>query len=125
MRPVQARNDDVETLLTREARSRLPLLRLVRLYLDPGVLFKDASCGSVRARELALTYNRRMRWMLVPYIRRWTAITALFFAGIAPAEAVSLYPAAALAVGCSISIIVVACTVVAYLFLGLSDQGSD
>lgn len=116
-----APKEDVEALLTPEARARLPLRRLLRLYLDPGALFKDASQGSARARELALTYNCRMRWMLVPYIRRWTAITALFFFGIAPAEAVSLYPAAALAVGCSISSIVVACTLLAYLLLALSD----
>ena|SRR5262245_3463921 len=116
-----ARPENVETLLLPEARARLTLLQLLRLYLDPGALFKDASRGPARARELALTYNRRMRWMLVPYMRRWTAITASFFFSIAPAEAVSLYPAAALAVGCSISFIVVACTVVAYLFLGLPD----
>src|SRR5262245_13628463 len=80
---VNARPESVETLATPEARAGLPLLQLLRLYLDPGALFKDASRGSACARERALTYNRRMRWMLVPYIRRWTAITASFFFGIA------------------------------------------
>lgn len=108
---------DVESLLTPEARARLPLLSLLRLYLDPGALFKDASRGSARARELALTYNRRMRWMLVPYIQRWTLISLTFFVGIEPAEAASPIPAAALAVGCSISFIVVVCTALAYLLL--------
>jgi hypothetical protein len=112
-----ARVADVETLLTREARARLPLLLLLRLYLDPGALFKDATRGSARARELALSYNRRMRWMLLPYIRRWTLIAASFFVGIPPAEAASPIPAAALAVGCSISLIVLVCTVSAYLLL--------
>ncbi len=112
-----ARHEDVETLLTREARARLPLLHLLRLYLDPGALFKDASRGSAHARELALAYNRRMHWMLVPYIRRWTLIAASFFLGIAPAEAASPIPAAALAVGCSISLIVVGCTALAYVLL--------
>jgi hypothetical protein len=114
-------NEDVETLLTRDARARLPGLRLLRLYLDPGALFKDATRGPESARRYALTYNRRMRWMLVPYIRRWTTIAATFFFGIAPAEAVSLYPAAALAVGCSISLVVTGCTAVAYFFLGAPD----
>ena len=112
---------DAESLLTPEARAGLPLLQLVRLYLDPGALFKDASRGSARARELALLYNRRMRWMLLPYIRRWTLIAASFCAGIAPAEAASPIPAAALAVGCSISLIVVACMVHAYVFLRAPD----
>jgi hypothetical protein len=116
-----AMDEDVEKLLTREARARLPLRRLLRLYLDPGALFKDASRGSTRARELALVYNRRMRWMLVPYMRRWTLISASSFFGIAPAEAASPIPAAALAVGCSISLIVVGCTVLAYLVLRESD----
>lgn len=113
-----ARHGDVETLLTREARARLPLLHLLRLYLDPGALFKDASRGSARARELAHSYNRRMRWMLVPYMQRWTLIGASFFLGIAPAEAASPIPAAAFALGCSISIIVIGCIAVAYIILG-------
>ena len=108
---------DVESLLTPEARARLSLLSLLRLYLDPGALFKDASQGSAHARELALTYNRRMRWMLLPYLRRWTLIFATFFSGIAPAEAASPIPAAAMAVGCSISFIVVVCTAIAYVLL--------
>src|SRR6185436_18499728 len=92
---------DVETLLTRDARARLPLLALLRLYLDPGALFKDVSRGTAQARSRALDYNRRMRWMLIPYLKRWSMICASFFVGIEPAEAVSLVPAAALAVGCS------------------------
>ena len=119
MRP--ARRKDVETLLTREAREGLPLLALLRLYLDPGALFKDATQGPERERERALSYNRRMRWMLLPYLRRWTAIAGTFFLCIEPAEAASPIPAAALAVGCSISVIVIGCTAVAYLFLGGTD----
>ena len=41
---------EVEVLLKREARSRLPLLRQVLIYLDPFALFKDASSGPTRAR---------------------------------------------------------------------------
>src|SRR3977135_93474 len=90
---------EVETLLTPRAREGLPLLRLLRLYLDPGALFKDASRGPATVRERALDYNRRMRWMLLPYIRRWLLISASFFLGIAPLEAMSLFLAASLAVG--------------------------
>ena len=50
-----------------------------------------------------------------PYLRRWTAIAGAFFLCIEPAEAASPIPAAALAVGCSISMIVIGCTAVVYL----------
>jgi hypothetical protein len=119
MRP--ARQEDVEALLTREARERLPLWLLVRLYLDPGALFKDASRGPAPERARARNYNRRMRWMLLAYLRRWTVIAGVFFLGIAPAEAASPIPAAALAVGCSISLIVLGCTALAYVLLGARD----
>jgi hypothetical protein len=113
---------EVETLLDGEVRSRLPLVRQVLIYLDPFALFKDASHGSAPARESALSYNRAMRWMLLPYIRRWIAITASLALLISPAEAsaqsFSAVPAAALAVGCCIAVTVTACTVAVYLLLG-------
>jgi hypothetical protein len=113
---------EVETLLDGEARSRLPLMRQVFIYLDPFALFKDASHGSAPARERALSYNRAMRWMLLPYIRRWIAITVSFALLISPAEAAaqsfSAVPAAAVAVGCCIAVTVTACTVAVYLLLG-------
>ena len=84
MRPVT--DTEVELLLKRDARSRLPLARQILIYLDPFALFKDASSGPVRARESALTYNRAMRWMLLPYIRRWMAIAASLALLIAPAS---------------------------------------
>jgi hypothetical protein len=117
-------DQEIETLLRREARSRLPLLRQVLIYLDPFALFKDASCGPERVRERALSYNRAMRWILVPYIRRWLAIAASFALLIAPAEAaaaqqaVFAIPMAAVAVGCCVAITVAAVTVTVYLLLG-------
>ena len=111
---------DVEKLLSGEARSRLPLGRQVLLYLDPFALFKDASSG----RERALSYNRAMRWMLIPYIRRWIVIAASFFLALAPAEAAAAQqalfaiPMAAIAVGCCIAVVVCAVTVAVYLLLG-------
>lgn len=122
MRP--AARTEVETLLDGEARSRLPLAHQVLIYLDPFALFKDASSGPAPARARALSYNRAMRWMLVPYIRRWLVIAASLALLIAPAEAAAaqqeLYaiPMAAIAVGCCIAVTIVAVTIAVYLLLG-------
>ena len=89
MRPVV--RPEAETLLDGEARSRLPLARQVLIYLDPFALFKDASSGPAPARARALSYNRAMRWMLVPYIRRWVVIAASLALLISPAEAAAVY----------------------------------
>lgn len=122
MRP--AARPEVETLLDGEARSRLPLAHQVLIYLDPFALFKDASSGPASARARARSYNRAMRWMLVPYIRRWLLIAASLALLIAPAEAAAaqegLYaiPMAAIAVGCCIAVTIVAVTLAVYLLLG-------
>jgi len=119
---------EVEVLLRREARSRLPLMRQVLIYLDPFALFKDASSGPARARESALSYNRAMRWILLPYIRRWVAIAGAMALLISPLEAaaaqqgIAAIPTAALAVGCCIAITVSAVTVAVYLLLGSRDH---
>jgi hypothetical protein len=116
--------DEVESLLNGETRSRLPLARQVLIYLDPFALFKDASRGPERARERALSYNRAMRWMLVPYIRRWILIAASLALLISPAEAAAAQeaafaiPMAAVALGCCIAVTVAAITVAVYLLLG-------
>ena len=120
-------DQDVERLLTREARSSLPLGQLLRLYLDPGALFKDVSRGSAAVRRSALSYNRRMRHLLLPYMRRWLAIAAVLVFAIFPAEALhaqaslSLIPAAAFAVGGSVAVTVIACIAAGYLMLGTRD----
>lgn len=122
MRP--GSHSEVETLLKKEARSRLPLLRQIFIYLDPFALFKDASCGTAQARALAVSYNRAMRWMLVPYIRRWLAIAASLGLMIAPAEAAAAQqaaftiPMAAIAVACCIAITIALVTAAVYLLLG-------
>jgi hypothetical protein len=114
---------DVESLLSRQARESLPLSRQILLYLDPFALFKDASRGSAWQQEMALHYNRAVRWILLPYIRRWITIAATLFLCIAPAEALAarqslfIVPAAAFAVGCCIAITVTFCTLAAYLLL--------
>ena len=122
---MQPKQVDVESLLQRDRRARLPLPRQFVLYLDPFSLFKDASSGSRPVRERALSYNRTMRWVLLTYIRRWVMIAATSFLGIAPAEAmaaqkaVSILPAAALAVGCCIAFTVTIATVAVYFLLGI------
>ena len=117
MRLVQS--GEVEHLLTPEFRSRLNLGQQILLYLDPFLLFKDVAAG----RERALSYNRAMRWMLLPYLRRWLLIAAVLFLGIAPAEALaadtSIVPAAAIAVGFCVAMAVLACIAAAYLMLGV------
>ena len=113
---------EVESLLTREARSRLNLGQQVVLYLDPFVFFKDVGSG----RERALSYNRRMRWLLLPYLRRWLMIAASLFLAIAPAEALAaqatIVPAAAIAVGFCVSVAVLAVIGAAYLMLGVTRR---
>jgi hypothetical protein len=108
----------------------LPLARQLLIYLDPFALFKDASHGPAPARERALSYNRAMRWMLLAYIRRWTAIAGAFFLALAPAEAAAAeqaffaIPMAAIAVGCCIAVVVSGVTVTVYLLLGTRFRSS-
>ena len=117
-------NVDVESLLKRESRAKLPLGQQILLYLDPFRLFKDASCGSETARRLALSYNRALRWILVAYIRRWVMIAATSFLAIAPAEAAAaqarifVIPAAAFAVAACIALTVTVVTIAVYVLLG-------
>ena len=120
--------EDVEGLLERERRAGLPLRRQVLLYLHPFSLFKDASRGTLLQRELALAYNRAMRWMLLPYLRRWSAIGACLLLAVEPIEAMAaqssyfMLPAAAVAVGACVSAAVVACTAAGYLLLSRTPR---
>jgi hypothetical protein len=116
---------DVEQLLSCELRARLPLARQLLLYLDPFAFFKDASSGTAMVREHNLSYNRAMRWLLVPYLRRWVLIAGALFLAIAPAEAMAaghslIFVPAALAVGFCIAATVAVCIATAYLLLGIS-----
>ena len=119
MRP----QDDVEILLTRQARARLPLARQLLLYLDTFAFFKDSSRGPAYLQEMALAYNHGLRWLLASYLRRWLMIAASLFIAIDPAQAlaaqISYVPAAAFAVGCCVAVTVTVCTAVAYILLGL------
>ena len=103
---------DVEQLLRRELRARLPLRQQLLLYLDPFAFFKDASSGTALVRASNLSYNQAMRWLLVPYLRRWLFIAATLFLTIAPAEA--------MAVAFCIAATVAFCIATAWLLLGMS-----
>ena len=116
---------EVEQLLSCELRARLPLARQLLLYLDPFAFFKDASRGTTLVRERNLSYNRGMRWLLVPYLRRWLLIAGALFLGIAPAEALAAEASlvivpAALAVAFCVAATVAFCIATAYLLLGIS-----
>ena len=115
---------DLESLLTREGRARLPLRHLLLLYLNPFALFMDASLGPAWRREQALSHNRAWRPFLLSYIRRWLLIAAGSLLGIASAEALAAHvplfiiPAAGFGIACSVAITVAACTSATYLLLG-------
>lgn len=121
---MRVKEPDVEALLLRERRAALPLVRQFLLYLDPFALFMDASNGTFLVRQRAISYNRAMRWILLPYIRRWLMIAAMLFLAIAPAEAAAaqarifIIPAAAFAVGCCVAVTVTALILAVYLLLG-------
>jgi hypothetical protein len=120
---------EVEQLLNYELRAKLPLARQILLYLDPFAFFKDASRGTAMVRELNLSYNRGMRWLLVPYLRRWLFIAATLFLTIAPAEAMAaqarlVIVPAALAVAFCIAVTVAFCIATAYLLLGVSSRSA-
>ena len=109
-----------DSLLTPQSRAQLPLAKQLLLYLDPFAFFKDASTGPNPVRERALSYNRTMRWMLVPYLRRWVMIAFSSFLCIAPAEAFASTAAAVPAVGCCIAVAISAVIGAVYLLLGSS-----
>ena len=121
---MRVKEPDVEALLLRERRAALPLVRQFLLYLDPFALFMDASNGTFLVRQRAISYNRAMRWILLPYIRRWLMIAAMLFLAIAPAEAAAaqarifIIPAAAFAVGCCVAVTITALILAVYLLLG-------
>ena len=125
---MRVKQADVESLLLRESRERLPLRKQILLYLDPFALFKDASAGPAPIRARNLSYNRAMRWILVHYIKRWILIAASLFLAIAPTEALAaqakvfVIPAAAFAVGACIALTVTFLIGAVYLLLGTRKE---
>lgn len=120
---VKLDHQDMEALLTREGRARLPLRRQLVLYLDPFAFFKDASSGNDWSRRHARSYNCARRSILLTYIRRWLLIAVGSFLGIASAEALAAHvplfiiPAAGFGIGCSVALAVAAWASAAYVLL--------
>src|SRR5690349_13645234 len=116
-------HSSVEALLTPEVRRSLPLSRQMLLYLDPFAFFKDATVGTPRTRELALSYNVARRWILLTYVRRWLLIAMTSFLGIGSAESMVshaplfIIPAAGFGIGCSVAVAIATWCGAAYLLL--------
>ena len=91
MRIVRVMNefDDVEALLKPQKRSHLSLRALLRLYLDPFAFFKNANRGNLFNRSAAFRYNKQLRWILVPYMRRWLCIALACLLALNPAAALA------------------------------------
>ena len=115
---------EVEKLLSREGRAQLCLHQMLRIYFDPFSLFKNASAGSFWVQYQALLSNRQMRWLLIPYLRRWIGIGIVSIAAIYPISAPAMgesfmfLPVVGLGLLFSVAVCVVMIISVAYVFLG-------
>ncbi|HZQ75352.1 MAG TPA: hypothetical protein VFB08_20755 [Burkholderiales bacterium] len=124
MKPAGA---DVESLARPEVRARLPLWQLVRLYLDPFALFKNASAGTPGAQAEALDYNRRHRRILLAYAWRWLVIGGgclggmSLLAALARAEPVLIVPIVGLEIGFSAAVCALLLSLAVYVLLGLHE----
>jgi hypothetical protein len=100
---------------------------VLRLYLDPLLLFRNVSAGPPAAQALALRRNRRLRRILLAYGRRWATITFLCLAVIARLAALVRVqplvwiPLAALEVVFSSGLCMSFFSIAAYVVLGLDD----
>ena len=82
VRPIDYEN--VESLLRPEERGALSPWALLRIYLDPFVLFKNANCGTLFHQRAALDYNKALRWVLVLYLKRWLCIASACLLALNP-----------------------------------------
>ena len=120
-------DEDVERLLQPEARAGLPLLTLLRIYLDPFVLFKNVNAGNIFNQRAARAYNTALRWVLVDYMRRWSCIASACLlalnptAALAHANPVFLVPAVGLGVMFTVGFVALMLTVATYLGLGMPE----
>jgi len=116
---------DAEQLARPEGRAELPFLHVLRLYLDPSPLFKNANAGTSREQALALAYNRRNRCILPAYAQRWGVIALVCLFGIvrldAPTQAgvLSALPVLALALGLAVAVSAVILALAVYFALGV------
>ncbi len=104
---------------------RRRLGRMLRLYLDPFLFFKNTSIGTPAAQAEALQYNRRHRQILLTYVRRWTVIGLACLAGSFPLAAAArtnpifYVPIAGLELGFSTALCMLLFAIAVYFVLGL------
>ena len=119
--------EDIEALSRPGGRERLPLGRLLRLYLDPFALLKNVSAGPPRSQQEALRYNRQQRKMLLAYLRRWSAIALaclssdLALAHAAPGGPLLGVPFVGFELGFAFAVCVVLVAGAVYFLLGVED----
>ena len=117
----------VEALAQPEFRARLSFWQLLRLYLDPFALFKNATIGTRCAQAQALQYNRRHRRILLTYVGRWAVIgvacisSALPLAAIARSEPVLMVPILGLELGFSMAVCALLLALAVYVLLGIEE----
>jgi hypothetical protein len=101
--------------------------KLLRVYLDPFVVFKNVNVGPPSAQIDALQFNRRHRGFLLIYALRWAAIGALCafcmmplgaLAGEAPILAL---PILGLVLGFAAAVCMLFVAFAVYVVLGLDD----
>ena len=101
---------------------------MLRLYLDPFVLFKNVTVGPPAARFEALRHNRRHRAILLTYARRWAAIALLCVCAMAALGAavrgapILCIPILGLELGFSAAVFILLVSVAVYVVLGLEDS---
>ena len=98
------------------------MLRRLRLFLDPFVLFK-----SITTERDALEYNRRHRRLLLAYARRWAMIAlgcgaAMFPLGAAArVDPILCLPILGLEIGFSSAVCALLLALAVYVVLGLDE----
>ena len=124
------RDDAAEKLASPQFRARLPLLQLVRLYLDPLALFKCVTVGSAAERAAARRYNREHRGVLLQYLRRWTVIALGCLASVNPlasaagADPVLCVPFVGVELGFAVAVCAIGISAAVYIVLGI-DQPAE
>jgi len=119
---------DAEELARPERRASLPFLHVLRLYLDPSPLFKNASAGTRLEQAMALEYNRRNRCILPVYAQRWSVIALLSFLGLAwlgaaaQADPLLCVPILGCALALAVAVAAVLVNLAVYVVLGIAKS---
>lgn len=103
-------------------------VRQLYLYLWPFWLFRDASRGSLLERAAAYRHNRAQRIYLPGYALKWSVLTLLQAAILVGVERgarvlgdLLLWVAAGLGTSVSVSIVVIALCLAAWVYLSCVD----